>query len=236
MRSEFTIIGQRMLVVLVVLIIDWVQENLTKEWGKVDDLQWNTVFGMACWLIWKQRNSCVFTDVQNTAISLLPQVKAYSDLVSNSETPFKPSISNDSNEIKWCLPEKDWIKVNSDGSCANDGMSCCGGVLRDNKGKWISGYSKKLGKGDVLHAEAWGCCGSHPLSPLINKINSVKDHFNNFKVAHVYREANRLADTLAARGYSLPYGTNIFERTPAFCSLIFFDDSRGVLFSRGSCS
>ncbi|KAF7827309.1 putative reverse transcriptase [Senna tora] len=247
---------------------DWIQDNLTKEWGELNDIKWNTIFGMACWLIWKQRNSCVFSDIQDTAVSLLPKVKAYADLVSNSETPFRSPASKESIEIKWCPPDEDWIKFNSDGSCASNWMSNCGGVLRDHYGNWISGYSKKLGKGDVLHAEAWGAVlglhiskekgfknvhlevdslilvklitkggpDSQPLNPLISKINSIKVNFSNFKVAHVYREANRLAHVMATHGYSLPYGISVFNRIPDFCNLIFFDDSRGVFFPRGACS
>jgi len=34
--------------------------------------------------------------------------------------------------------------------------SGCGGLFRDSNGRWIKGYTKKIGACDALHAEIWG--------------------------------------------------------------------------------
>lgn len=59
--------------------------------------------------------------------------------------------------IGWKSPQKGWVKLNCDGS-QNDRASLagCGGPLRDSNGKWIKGYSRKIGSCDALHAEMWG--------------------------------------------------------------------------------
>ncbi|MCI51897.1 putative non-LTR retroelement reverse transcriptase, partial [Trifolium medium] len=59
--------------------------------------------------------------------------------------------------IGWKRPPEGWVKLNCDGSRNNRvGIAGCGGLLRVSDGRWIKGYSQKLGAGDALHAEMWG--------------------------------------------------------------------------------
>ncbi|KAF7824601.1 putative ribonuclease H-like domain-containing protein [Senna tora] len=63
---------------------------------------------------------------------------------------------NDSNTV-WRPPEANMFKVNVDGSCWENDMSIrCGGVIRDAEKKWVMGFAKNLGKGNVLLADLWG--------------------------------------------------------------------------------
>ena len=53
-------------------------------------------------------------------------------------------------------PPEGWIKLNSDGACKGSGeYSGCGGLFRDSDGRWIKGYTRKIGVCDALHAEMW---------------------------------------------------------------------------------
>jgi ribonuclease HI len=57
----------------------------------------------------------------------------------------------------WQFPPKNWHKLNVDGSWHKDlGIMCAGGVIRNDKGDWVSGFSVNLGAGQVLEAELWG--------------------------------------------------------------------------------
>lgn len=48
------------------------------------------------------------------------------------------------------------MKFNSDSACKDMGrISSCGGIFCDADGKWIKGYTKKIGACDALHAEMW---------------------------------------------------------------------------------
>ncbi|XP_061351083.1 uncharacterized protein LOC133296147 [Gastrolobium bilobum] len=59
--------------------------------------------------------------------------------------------------VSWRAPSQGWLKFNVDGSCRANGCDlACGGVLRDEHGNWIHGFSRKLGHGSVLMAELWG--------------------------------------------------------------------------------
>ncbi|KAF7842214.1 reverse transcriptase [Senna tora] len=58
--------------------------------------------------------------------------------------------------ISWKPPKQDWMKINVDGSHRKDDNSiCCGGVVRDNSGRWITGFTKRLGHGSAFQAEIW---------------------------------------------------------------------------------
>nr|ABD32321.2 Ribonuclease H [Medicago truncatula] len=59
--------------------------------------------------------------------------------------------------IGWKRPREGLIKLNSDGACKDMGVIAgCGGLFRDLDGRWIKGYTKKIGACDALHAEMWG--------------------------------------------------------------------------------
>ncbi|KAF7811082.1 cytochrome P450 89A2-like [Senna tora] len=50
-----------------------------------------------------------------------------------------------------------WVKINVDGAAkTNDSLISCGGVIRDNNGSWILGFTRSLGSGSALLAEIWG--------------------------------------------------------------------------------
>ncbi|KAF7814562.1 putative ribonuclease H-like domain-containing protein [Senna tora] len=67
-----------------------------------------------------------------------------------------PQLPKDSNII-WIPPEASMFKINVDGSCWENDMSIsCGGVIRDAGKRWIIGFSKNLGKGNILLAKMWG--------------------------------------------------------------------------------
>ncbi|KAF7824249.1 ribonuclease H [Senna tora] len=137
---------------------DWIKYNLDNNCSKnhVDD--WNSMFGISCWYIWKQRNDWVFNNRHNLANSLIPIIYIHM----RNFTAANNSICCDSNFqkhlefISWKPPEQDWMKINVDGSHRKDDNSiCCGGVVRDNIGRWITGFTKRLGHGSEFQAEIW---------------------------------------------------------------------------------
>ncbi|KAL4305465.1 hypothetical protein AHAS_Ahas16G0081000 [Arachis hypogaea] len=56
--------------------------------------------------------------------------------------------------VRWNPPPAGWIKLNSDETAqGNLGTIGCGGILRDEEGRWIAGFSNKVGVGTVFMAE-----------------------------------------------------------------------------------
>lgn len=54
--------------------------------------------------------------------------------------------------IKWTAPEKGFFKLNCDGAVTNYG---CGGVLRDEEGRFIFGFACGLGSCSITQVELW---------------------------------------------------------------------------------
>jgi hypothetical protein len=59
--------------------------------------------------------------------------------------------------ISWKAPEEGWFSLNTDGA-AKISSRCagCGGVIRDDSGRWICGFSKFLGNTTADMTEIWG--------------------------------------------------------------------------------
>ncbi|MCI24657.1 ribonuclease H protein, partial [Trifolium medium] len=59
--------------------------------------------------------------------------------------------------IRWSVPQPGWFALNTDGAAKiGEGKAGCGGVLRDEEGRWIEGFTKALGDTNAYIAELWG--------------------------------------------------------------------------------
>ncbi|KAF7844526.1 putative Polynucleotidyl transferase [Senna tora] len=57
----------------------------------------------------------------------------------------------------WKVPERGWIKVNIDGAvCRRNMVAGCGGLFRNDNGKWLHGFTCNLGFASAHSAEMWG--------------------------------------------------------------------------------
>ncbi|KAH0769685.1 hypothetical protein KY290_013666 [Solanum tuberosum] len=135
--------------------------------------------------------------------------------------------------VKWLKPPRNFIKLNSDGSCVQ--RSCGGGgLIRDNQGNMMFAYSLGLGQGTSNMAEArallyglkwcvsrgydrvWGETDSLLLVKCINgewrtpwRLDKLIQEAHQiveshgFIISHCFREASKPADILASRSYSV---------------------------------
>ncbi|KAK6924334.1 Ribonuclease H domain [Dillenia turbinata] len=59
-------------------------------------------------------------------------------------------------EVEWLCPEVGKVKLNSDGAVSLKlGLASAGGLIRDERGSWITGYMMNIGKVEALKAELW---------------------------------------------------------------------------------
>ncbi|KAJ1409627.1 Ribonuclease H-like superfamily [Sesbania bispinosa] len=58
--------------------------------------------------------------------------------------------------VGWEFPPHQWIKCNVDASYQDEGnLVGCGGCYRDHTGKWLSGFTRRLGRCSINMAELW---------------------------------------------------------------------------------
>lgn len=82
-----------------------------------------------------------------------------------------------------------WYKLNTDGaSFGNPGKARERGIIRDKEGHWLKGFSRSIGFTSSIMVELWA-----------------------LRVAHVFKEANKCADALAKRKYSLQEDFVVFD-------------------------
>lgn len=137
---------------------DWIALNLKKELGKTSTSDWNLIWGVAVWLLWKWRSNSIFrTDfikpynplaVVNSVWRTFAQSEDLREVVNSSTTVTR---------VTWEPPQLGWVKVNVDGAVTrNRTRAGCGGVITDHKGNWIVGFTQMLTQCTVLEAKEWG--------------------------------------------------------------------------------
>ena len=114
---------------------------------------WSIFFSFAIWMIWKSRNQVIFSGkAQNPKLPFEIEnlCTEFMCCVSSPRCPVPRVVVT----CRWEKPPKGWIKLNMDG-CAlgSTGLAGCGGVVRDSHGKWISGFSRRIGTTDSFVAE-----------------------------------------------------------------------------------
>ena len=100
------------------------------------------ILPFSIWNLWLKRNKCSF---QNLHInhSLIRDVEflafEFSCLVSNQETA-SPKIGI---IVRWEFPTQNRFKLDSNGSTLGcPGLARGGGLIRDNQGRWVKGYTR----------------------------------------------------------------------------------------------
>lgn len=208
---------------------------------------------VTCWIIWKARNSEIFTDSKWDLWLCLNQIYSLVDLI--QKTHAFSGKQHVPKEVKWFPPQENVFKLNVDGSSSgNPGKSGFGGLLRNSIGEWIYGFLGFCGITTCLNCLwftiAWSrgitsiICKSdsqmalqliskgvedfHPYAPLINRIRDFYTHPWILSFQHTLREGNFSADWLAKNGSNQVHDLVIFESWPPQLHQLFLSDALGV--------
>ncbi|KAK9998044.1 hypothetical protein SO802_017647 [Lithocarpus litseifolius] len=69
---------------------------------------------------------------------------------------FNASARISQNLIRWERPALGWLKLNTDGLALEQlGVAGGGGVLRDERGDWVIGFARNIGRASSFTAELW---------------------------------------------------------------------------------
>ena len=91
-------------------------------------------------------------------------------------------------QVRWEKPDPGWFKVNTDKSLSGSiGTIAGGGLIRDEFGNWVIGFSRKIGRTDSFVVELWAlryglqlCCQLNACAILIElDAKSLVDALNN---------------------------------------------------------
>lgn len=156
------------------------------------------------------------------------------------------------------------FKLNIDGAVPGDiGRGGIGGIVPNHKGQWILGFAQGIYYTTPIEAELRALlrglqmAHNHNFSPLevstysmdvINILNKGHKRYDNIvceckyllrllepmELKHVFREQNRVADTLAKEGAKLidPGNTLFFVNVPMHVKPLFDADAAGQSYVR----
>ena len=117
---------------------------------------WKVVFSFTVWNVWKCRNNVVFNGKSRNPKLDLVIVNQAIEFFHCLSSP-RLLTRNVLKRIRWEKPIQGWWKLNTDGSCCgNTSLASCGGVIRDDAGRWVMGFSRSIGMTNNFATELWG--------------------------------------------------------------------------------
>ena len=135
---------------------DWLADNGMFNYPySPNQPPWKSVFLFAIWSIWLKRNLLVFHN-KSAHHSLIPEILSKSSEFFHCTMSPRNAPRMTTKLIKWEKPASEWVKLNTVGSSlGNPGIAGCGGLVRDEDGKWVIGFARKIWKSSSFIAEIW---------------------------------------------------------------------------------
>ncbi|GLT29235.1 hypothetical protein SLA2020_041140 [Shorea laevis] len=138
------------------------------------------LFLSALWLLWKDRNALIFKNHKSRPQELCALIFQQAKYTMIALNPISRVTSRQQRWVSWIPPDAGWYKLNSDGSySAARNSANAGGLIRDNSGNWVSGFTVNVGCTSILIAELWGLqdglrlCQSLGLPRIIAEMDSL---------------------------------------------------------------
>lgn len=137
----------------------WIDWNLTNPNVGITPWDWSLFFGVACSMLWNDRNSWVFNKSSKMGPTLFYDICGYVRFIDQELKKLLPSfVPHGKREvyIMWKPPPCRAYKVNVDGSHYHDrGSTACGGLIRNSDGIFVKGFYCNMGCSNPFWAEMW---------------------------------------------------------------------------------
>ncbi|KAK8579321.1 hypothetical protein V6N12_069647 [Hibiscus sabdariffa] len=137
---------------------EWLRNNISRSIDTpLYGPRWEARFAVFCWLLWKDRCSAVLGSDYNPKDDILFRGNRLVDeCIQGAANKFQVSHHEQPPTPHWCLPIPGWVKGNVDASVhTSTGQAAIGGLLRDDCGDWVVGFTRPVGRCSVLVAELW---------------------------------------------------------------------------------
>ncbi|GAV59731.1 RNase_H domain-containing protein [Cephalotus follicularis] len=121
--------------------------------------------------------------------------------------------------VSWLRPPISFYKLNTDGfSRGNPGPSGAGGVIRDEVGNWVRGFSSFIGRCTSIQTELWGLREGLKLAwkiMHIEKLNVETDSQLSMRILHFILLATslRIVDIFSINYGTVPLNISIVRAT-----------------------
>lgn len=128
---------------------------LFNAYHQVGPMPWSHVFLSSIWLLWKDRNSCIFNHKNpnlNLGKNIVDHASELFFCVNNGLVPKRTILKS----IRWEKPRAGWLTLNTDGSATSIfGPASGGGLIRDENRGWVTGFARRIGNTNSFMAELW---------------------------------------------------------------------------------
>ncbi|KAK9984973.1 hypothetical protein SO802_034498 [Lithocarpus litseifolius] len=118
------------------------------------------------------------------------------------------------------------------------GLAGCGGVVRNDNGQWVAGFSKRIGVTSSFAAELWGLRNlsyvNNIISPILDDWRQLITWFHQVRIKHCFRQANQCADGLARMSFRMNADFLFYDSPPVYILDVFEGDLNGM-YSYGIC-
>ncbi|EOY18805.1 Ribonuclease H-like protein [Theobroma cacao] len=202
---------------------EWLICNLQKHQPLLGENPWSVVFGLACWHLWKWRNSVVFNAISITTRNCLSLVRSMATATTTALADFDGvQVERGTKEkilIRWRAPQAGWLSLNTDGAYKKStDEAAVGGVIRNSVDGSSSGFDDKL----------IPCANMD----LIRAIKGILQNKWEVHLVHIYREGNMVADYMAKYGFDSANSYVSFEYPPPGLRKILMYNMLGVCLPR----
>ncbi|KAJ8769462.1 hypothetical protein K2173_002952 [Erythroxylum novogranatense] len=219
-------------------LTDWLSSNIDNALRySNENFAWNSLFGIVCWLAWKQRNDFVFNDVQEAWDIAVTSITWARHAAGPSREWRRRTTAPMPQTVCWCAPPLNWVKLNTDGAWdPTTGIGKAGGVqaelwaiLDGLSTTWNLNFRHLVLECDNARIvkDFQRCQSSRDSTQLVDRVRELLNRTWTVIIQYVPREANFMADNIAKLADPNRRGVSFLDHCPVFLQALLDADRNG---------
>ncbi|MBA0819559.1 hypothetical protein Gohar_003639 [Gossypium harknessii] len=136
---------------------DLVLANLRNVFGlEYQDVMWQSLFGIICWKLWKQRNLTVFQGISFNSANIIQSLWCWVSYIKTRPSRRSAPMSNRHGNYRWSPPPTGSFKINvDDARNPSLGLASFTAIARDEYGRWLWEIERNIRRCSVEQVELW---------------------------------------------------------------------------------